>query len=91
MYNQGVIKFNIVSVRKIKARAELKGSRERLKTLLLWVFCIHGAARSELIVWQMGFIGKGVEVFGNKSQIRVYFTVKTNLISGKQYGNRLKE
>lgn len=49
------------------------------------------AARSELIVWQMGFIGKGVEVFGNKSQIRVYFTVKTNLISGKQYGNRLKE
>ena len=53
-------------------------------------FVFMTAVRSELIIRQIGIIGEGAESLGNKSQITVYFTVKTMLISGEQYGNWLK-
>ena len=62
-------------------------SRERLKTLLLGVFCIRGSGEEWIDSRQMAFISEGDEVSANKSQIRVHFIVKTILISVKQYGN----
>ena len=57
--NQGVIKFNIVLVKKLKARADLMDRARDWRHYYLRSFVFMAAARSELIARQMGSIGEG--------------------------------